>query len=63
MGGGWEVDETHAIVYSQPEISHEVATVIPNHSIVLNRCLAVVGANFRSTASNWCPQLALIAHL
>jgi len=40
----------------------KAATVIPNHSTVLNRRLAVVGANFRSTASNWCPLLVPIAH-
>jgi len=41
----------------------KAATVIPNHSTVLNRHLAVVGTNFRSTASNWCPLLAPIVHL
>jgi len=35
----------------------KVATVIPNHSTVLNRCLTVFEANFRSTASSWCPLL------
>jgi len=40
----------------------KVATVIPNHSIVLNRHLAMVGANFMSTASNWCPLLMPIAY-
>jgi len=40
----------------------EAATVIPNHSTVLNRRLSVVGDNFRSTASNWYLPLAPIAH-
>ena len=44
------------------KLAVKVAMVIPNHSRVLDKHLAMVGVNFSSTASNWCPMLAPIAH-
>ena len=35
----------------------KVATESLSYSTALNRSLAIVGINFRSTVSNWCPPL------
>ena len=35
------------------KLAIKAATVVPNYSTVLDRRLAMVGVNFRSTASNW----------
>jgi len=63
VGQGWRrIKHMPQYTLSQKSVMKAV-TVTPNHSTVLHRCLAVVGANFRSTASNWCPSLVPIAHL